>query len=83
MGYNPIHNLTFSVHIFYLHRSTRLTDDEVHEKDDPHDDITDSLGNLPKENTDSTERPDKRDTRRTKQSDVQRKESPVAERGKA
>lgn len=57
--------------------------DEAHEKDDPHDDITDSLGNLPKENTDSNERSDKRDTRRTEQSDVQRKESPVAERGKA
>jgi len=74
-----------SVHIYLiiLFRSNKLTDDEVHEKDDPHDDITDSLGNLPKENTDSNERPGKRDTRRTKQSDVQRKESSVAERGKA
>ena len=55
-------------------------DDEVHEKDDPHDDITDSLGNLPKTDTDSHERPNKRNTRRTKQSDVQRKKPPVAER---
>ena len=60
-----------------------INDDEVDPKDDPHDDITESLGNLHKENTDSNERPGKRDTRRTKQSDVQRKESPVAERGKA
>ena len=59
------------------------TDDEVNPKDDPHDDITDRLGDLPKADTNSTERSDKRDTRRTKQSDVQRKESSVAERGKA
>jgi len=58
-------------------------DDEVHEKDDPHDDITDRLGDLPKENTNSNERPNKRDTRRTKQSDVQRKKPSVAKRGKA
>jgi len=57
-----------------------MTDDEVHEKDDPHDDITDNLGNLPKADTDSNERPNKRNTRRTKQSDVQRKKPPVAER---
>ena len=60
-----------------------MINDEVHEKDDPHDDITDNLGNLPKADTDSNERSDKRDTRRTKQSDVQREEPPVAERGKA
>jgi len=59
------------------------TDDEVNPKDDPHDDITDRLGDLPKEDTNSTERSDKRDTGRPEQSDVQRKEPPVAERGKA
>ncbi len=60
-----------------------MTNDEIDPKDDPHDDITDRLGDLPKENTNSTKRSDKRDPGRTKQSDVQRKESPVAERGKA
>jgi len=60
-----------------------MIDDEVHEKDDPHDDISDRLGDLSKENINGSKRPDKRDTRRPKQSDVQRKESPVAERGKA
>ena len=60
-----------------------MIDDEVHEKDDPHDDISDRLGDLFKENINGSKRPDKRDTRRTEQSDVQRKESPVAERGKA
>lgn len=59
------------------------TDDEVDPKDDPHDDITDRLGDLPKTDTDSTKRSDKRNTGRPKQSDVQRKESPVAKRGKA
>ena len=59
------------------------TDDEVDPKDDPHDDITDRLGDLPKADTDSAKRSDKRDTRGSKQSDVQRKESPVAKRGKA
>ena len=59
------------------------TDDEIDPKDDPHDDITDRLGDLPKADTDSTKRSDKRDTRGSKQSDVQRKESPVAKRGKA
>jgi len=60
-----------------------MIDDEVHEKDDPHDDISDRLGDLYKEDTNGSKRPGKRDTRRTEQSDVQRKESPVAERGKA
>lgn len=60
-----------------------MIDDEVHEKDDPHDDISDRLGDLYKEDTNGSKRLGKRDTRRTKQSDVQRKESPVAERGKA
>ena len=53
------------------------------EKDDPHDDSTNWIGNLPKEGADSTECPTKRDARWPQQSDVQRKESPVAERGKA
>ena len=39
-----------------------MTDDEVDPKDDPHDDITDRLGDLPKADTDSTKRSDKRDT---------------------
>ena len=53
------------------------------EEDDPHDDISDRLGDLPKKDTDSPKRTNKRDTGRTKQSDVQRKEPSVAERGKA
>ena len=83
MAYNPLHICTFCIHIFSLYRSNKLTDDEVDPKDDPHDDITDRLGDLPKADTNSNERSNKRDTRRTKQSDVQRKKSPVAERGKA
>lgn len=59
------------------------TNDEVDPKDDPHDDITDRLGNLYKEDTNSTKRSSKRDTGRPKQSDVQRKESSMAKRGKA
>ena len=59
-----------------------MTDDDIDPKDDPHDDITDRLGDLPKADTDSTKRPDKRDTRRPKQSDVQRKKPPVAKGGK-
>jgi len=51
---------------------------KTHE-DDPHDDITKWLGNLPKTNTDSTERTTERDTRRSQQPDVQRKEPPVEE----
>jgi len=75
--------ITLHLYLLNIYRCDMTHDDEVDPKDDPHDDITDSLGNLSKENTDSNERPDERDTRRTKQSDVQRKESPVAERGKA
>ena len=60
-----------------------MKNDEVHEKDDPHDDISDRLGDLYKEDTNGSKRPGKRDTRRAKQSDVQRKETPVAGRGKA
>ena len=59
-----------------------MTDDEVDPKDDPHDDITDRLGDLPKTDNDSNERTIKRNTRRAKQSDVQRKKSSVAKGGK-
>ena len=52
-------------------------------EDDPHDESTHWIGNLPQESNDSTERTDKRTTRRSKQSDVQRKEPPMAERGEA
>ena len=59
-----------------------MTDDEVDPKDDPHDDITDRLADLPKTDNDSNERTAKRNIRRTKQSDVQRKKPPVAKGGK-
>ena len=49
------------------------------EDDDPTDDVTHWVGNLPEPSTDSTERSDKRNPGRAKQSDVQRKELPVAE----
>jgi len=52
-------------------------------EDDPHDEVTHWVGNLPQESNDSTERTDKRTTRRSKQSDVQRQESPMAEGRKA
>ena len=52
--------------------------EESGEEDDPTDDVTHWGGNLPESSTDSTERTDKRNPRRTKQSDVQRKELPVA-----
>ena len=48
-------------------------------EDDPHDDVTKWIGNLPKTNTDSTERTTQRDTRGQQQPDVQRKEPPMAE----
>ena len=50
------------------------------EQDDPTDDVTHWVGNLPKPSDDSTERSDQRPTGRAKQSDVQRKELPVAKR---
>ena len=53
------------------------------ERDDPHDDSTNWIGNLPKEGTDSTERTTKRTSRRAKQSDVQRKEPRLASQEKA
>jgi len=52
--------------------------EESGEEDDPTDDVTHWVGNLPESSTDSTERTDKRNPRRAKQSDVQRKELPVA-----
>jgi hypothetical protein len=52
-------------------------------EDDPHDEVTHWVGNLPQESNDSGKRTDKRNTRRSKQSNVQRQESSVAERGKA
>jgi len=48
-------------------------------EDDPHDESTHWIGNLPQESNDSTERTDKRTTRRSKQPDVQRKKPPMAE----
>ena len=51
------------------------------EEDDPSDDVTHWIGKIPKESTDKSERTDQRTTRRSEQSDVQRKEPPVAERG--
>ena len=48
------------------------------EDDDPTDDVTHWVGNLPEPSTDCTERTDKCNPGRTKQSDVQRKELPVA-----
>ena len=52
--------------------------EENGEEDDPTDDVTHWVGNLPEPSTDSTERTDQRDTGRPEQSDVQRKELPVA-----
>ena len=49
------------------------------EDDDPTDDVTHWVGNLPEPSTDCTERTDKRNPGRAKQSDVQCKELPVAE----
>ena len=48
-------------------------------EDDPHDDITDWLGNLPKAPTDSAQRSTECDTGGPEQPDVQRKEPPVEE----
>ena len=49
------------------------------DEDDPHDDITDRLGNLPKAPTDSDQRSTECDTGGPQQSDIQRKEPPVEE----
>ena len=47
--------------------------------DDPHDDSTQWIGNLPKAGDDSPKRSTECDTGGTKQSDVQRKELPMEE----
>ena len=47
---------------------------EETERDDPHDDSTNWIGNLPKAGADSTECPAKRVARWPQQSDIQRKE---------
>jgi len=49
-------------------------------EDDPIDDITHWIGNLPETPTDSTECPTERDTGRPQQSDILSKKPPVAER---
>ena len=45
--------------------------------DDPHDDISNWISNLPEAHTDSPERTDERATGRAEQPDVQRKEPPM------
>lgn len=50
------------------------------QEDDPSDDVTHWVGNLPKSSDDSVERSDKRPAWRAEQPDVQCKELPVAER---
>jgi len=45
--------------------------------DDPHDDITDWISNLPEADTDSAKRTTERATRGSEQPDVQRKEPPM------
>jgi hypothetical protein len=47
-------------------------------EDDPTDDVTHWVGNLPESSNDSAERTDQRTTGRPEQSDVQRKKLPVA-----
>jgi hypothetical protein len=49
-------------------------------EDDPIDDSTHWIGNLPETPTDSTECPTERDTGRPQQSDILSKKPPVAER---
>lgn len=53
---------------------------ETGEDDDPSDDVTHWVGNLPQSSDDSSERTDKRTVGRAEQSDVQRKKLPVAKR---
>ncbi len=48
--------------------------------EDPYDDVTSWVGNLPVQGTDSTKHTDKRPTRGGKSSDVQRKAVPEEER---
>ena len=47
------------------------------DEDDPHDEAIHWIGQIPKENTDSTERTDKRSTRGSKQPNIQRKKPPM------
>lgn len=53
---------------------------ETGEDDDPSDDVTHWVGNLPQSSTYSSKRTDKRTVGRAEQPDVQRKKLPVAER---
>jgi hypothetical protein len=52
---------------------------ETDEDDDPIDDVSHWVGQLPKQNTYIPERTAERDTGRRQQPDVQRKKPPVAE----
>ena len=47
------------------------------QEDDPHDDVTNWVGKLPIQSSDSSERSTERDTGRSVQPNVQRKEPPV------
>ena len=58
-----------------------MTNDEA-EDDDPHDESTHWIGKIREEGVDSNERDTERDTRRTKQSNVQRKKPPMEKRQK-
>jgi hypothetical protein len=69
MGVKSVPLRTLPVYLLSLCRC-----DMTQEKDDPHDDSTNWIGNLPKEASNSTECPTKRDARWPQQSDVQRKE---------
>lgn len=51
------------------------------DKDDPYDDVTHWVGNLPKTIIDSPECPTECDTDGSEQPDIQRKKLPVEERG--
>lgn len=53
------------------------------DEDDPMDDSTHWIGNLPEQSVDCTERVAQRSSRWSQQPDIQRKELPVAERRKA
>lgn len=50
------------------------------DEDDPHDESAHWIGKILEENTNSTERSDKRTARRQQQPDIQRKKPPVAKR---
>lgn len=58
-----------------------MTNDEA-EDDDPHDESTHWIGKIHEESVDSNERDTERDTRRTKQSNVQRKKPSMEKRQK-